>query len=153
LYLIASGQVTERQEAAALLGVHRNTIGRWLSAYEQGGLAGLLEVKPVPGATPTLTSAQQAQLRERLADPAGFPSYHAVQAWVNTTFGVEMKYPAIHRMVRYKLGAKLKVPRPTHQKKRRRRERVSGEPAATGGGQAPDHRGNSVVASEGLGDG
>jgi hypothetical protein len=31
LDLLASGQARDRQEVAALLGVHRNTIGRWLA--------------------------------------------------------------------------------------------------------------------------
>jgi transposase len=42
LYLLASGQVHERQEVAQLLGVHRNTIGCWLALYAAGGLAALL---------------------------------------------------------------------------------------------------------------
>ena len=40
LYLLASGQAHERQAAARLLGVHRNTVGRWLALYAAGGLAG-----------------------------------------------------------------------------------------------------------------
>jgi hypothetical protein len=42
LYLLASGQAQTRQEVARLLGVHRNTIGRWLALYAAGGLATLL---------------------------------------------------------------------------------------------------------------
>ena len=37
LYLLASGQANERQEVAELLGIHRNTIGRWLASYQTGG--------------------------------------------------------------------------------------------------------------------
>jgi transposase len=33
LYLLASGQAHTRQDVAQLLGVHRNTIGRWLALY------------------------------------------------------------------------------------------------------------------------
>ena len=43
LYLLASGQAQTRQDVARLLGVHRNTIGRWLAIYAAGrpeGLAG-----------------------------------------------------------------------------------------------------------------
>ena len=42
LYLLATGQARDRQEVAALLGVHRNTIGRWLARYAAGGLEALL---------------------------------------------------------------------------------------------------------------
>lgn len=117
LYLVASGQVSERQQGAALLGLDRNTVGRWLATYEQKGLGALLVVTPAPGATPTLNASQQAQLRAALADPAGFASYKAVQQWLAETLGVQMTYSAVHKLVRYKLGAKLKVARPTHPKK------------------------------------
>jgi hypothetical protein len=33
LYLLATGQAHERQDVAALLGVHRHTVGRWLACY------------------------------------------------------------------------------------------------------------------------
>jgi hypothetical protein len=33
LYLAASGQARQRQEIAALLGVHRHSVGAWLAAY------------------------------------------------------------------------------------------------------------------------
>lgn len=117
LYLLASGQATQRQQVAQLLGVHRNTVGRWLTIYEQSGLSELLQVTPPPGATPALNAAQQAHLRAALTDPTGFASYQAVQQWIASTFGIEMQYQAVHKLVRYKLGAKLKVARPTHFKK------------------------------------
>lgn len=37
LHLVASGQASERQEVAQVLGVHRNTVGKWMQRYEQGG--------------------------------------------------------------------------------------------------------------------
>lgn len=120
LYLFASGQVTQRQTAAQLLGLDRNTVGRWLRTYEAAGLVGLLQVTPPPGAVPALSAAQQAHLRAALADPQGFASYGEVQEWLRDSFGVEMAYQATHKLVRYKLGATLKVVRPTHQKKTKR---------------------------------
>ncbi|WP_025745533.1 helix-turn-helix domain-containing protein [Kallotenue papyrolyticum] len=44
LYLLASAQAHSRQEVARLLGVDRNTVGRWLTTYRHGGLATLLNV-------------------------------------------------------------------------------------------------------------
>jgi hypothetical protein len=40
LYRLVTRQTRDRQEVARLLGVHRNTIGRWLPLYAAGGLAG-----------------------------------------------------------------------------------------------------------------
>ena len=43
LYRLARGQAHTRQQLAHLLGVHRNTIGRWLALYAAGGLEALLQ--------------------------------------------------------------------------------------------------------------
>ena len=82
LYLVASGQARERQEVAHLLGLHRNTVGKWMQRYEQGGLEGLLEVRVPPGAKPALNESQIAQLREALGRAEGFGSYAEVQTWI-----------------------------------------------------------------------
>jgi hypothetical protein len=76
LYLLASGQAHSRQDVAQLLGVHRNTIGRWLAIYAAGGLQALLDTyvptsKPVSLAPAVLASlggpsaVQRASLRMR----------------------------------------------------------------------------------------
>jgi transposase-like protein len=61
LYLLASRQAHTRQDVARLLGVHRNTISRWLTLYATGGLAALLATyipvgKPVSLAPAVLAS-------------------------------------------------------------------------------------------------
>lgn len=120
LYLLASGQARYRTQVATLLGVTRGTIGRWLASYAEGGLAALLDVYIPAGKAAALAPAQLAQLHAALERPAGFASYGAVQQWIATELGVTMGYHAVHKLVRYKLRAKLKVPRPSHIKKRRR---------------------------------
>lgn len=118
LYLLASGQARYRQQVATLLGLDRNTIGDWLDRYAHGGLARLLELYVPHGKRPPLTPDQLAQLQAALTQPEGFGSYGEIQQWIVTTLGVPLSYNAVHKLVRYKLGAKLKVPRSTHIKKR-----------------------------------
>lgn len=120
LYLLKSGQAPNRQQAAALVGVSRNSVGDWLDSYAAGGLAAMLAVKPAPGKRPALSPEQLSQLTEALARPAGFASYGAVQTWIAEELGVSMQYHAVHTLVHDKLGARLKVPRPSHPKKTRR---------------------------------
>ena len=117
LYLLASDQAHSRHEVAALLGVDRNTVGRWLTTYRDGGLAALLNVYIPAGKRKPLTPDQLQTLQQALAQPHGFDSFGAVQQWIADTFGVQLSYNATRKLVRYKLGAKLKVPRPSHQKK------------------------------------
>jgi transposase len=117
LYLLASGQVRRRQHVAQLLGVHRNTIGRWLAIYAAGGLEALLATytpagKPVSLAPPVLAGLEQALHRAE-----GFASYEALRQWVRRTHGVEVTYKTLYSLVRVRFHAKLKVARPSHTKK------------------------------------
>ena len=117
VYLLASGQARYRQEVAALLGLDRNTVGHWLDRYAAGGLSALLARYVPRGKRSPLTPAHRAALQQALEQPNGFASYGEIQRWIATTFGVQLSYNAVHKLVRYKLGAKLKVPRPSHTKK------------------------------------
>jgi transposase len=120
LYLLASGQATNRTAVAELLGVDRNTVGRWLTQYRDGGVAALLAVYVPAGKRPALAPAQLAQLQQRLEQPDGFASYGEIQQWIATTFGVQMGYHAVHTLVHDKLRARPKVARPSHEKKVRK---------------------------------
>ncbi len=121
LYHLQSGQAKNRKQVADLLGVHRTTIGNWLSSYETGGLEKLLERRYPPGAVPALTEEQRDILRSELQKPHGFISYGEIQQYIADTFGVTMKYKAVYALVHNKWKAKLKVPRPSHIKKTRKR--------------------------------
>ena len=117
LYLLRSGHAKNRKQVAELLGLHRTTIGKWLSSYEAGGLEKLLERRFPPGRVSALTEEQQASLRAELQKPQGFRSYGEIQQYIANTFGVEMNYKAVYALVHDKWKAKLKVPRPSHIKK------------------------------------
>ena len=116
LFLLRSGQAKNRKQVSELLGLHRTTIGNWLSTYETGGLDKLLERKYPPGRVPALTEEQRASLRAELQKPDGFTSYKDIQQYISDTFGVDMKYSAVYALVRRKWKAKLKVPRKSHKK-------------------------------------
>lgn len=117
LYLLKSGTAKNRVEVAKALGVDRTSVGTWLAAYETGGLEKLLKRGYAPGRVPILTETQQNTLRKALENPEGFHSYVQIQEYIAQTFGVKMNYKAVYAMVHDKWGAKLKVPRPSHEKK------------------------------------
>jgi len=116
LYMLASGQARFRSDVARLLGVDRNTVGRWLERYAQGGLDALLALYVPPGKVPALPPDHVVELQQALQQPQGFGSYKKVRQWIQHTFGITLTYNATHKLVRYKLGAKLKVARPSHIK-------------------------------------
>ena len=116
LYLLASQPVHSRSDLATVFGGSRNTIAVWLRAYAAGGFPALLDVDVPVGKPPALTAPQLAQLTAHLNDPSGIPSYVEVQRCLNTTFGLDLTYNAVRKLVRYKRGAKLRVPLPSHPK-------------------------------------
>ncbi len=118
LVLIQSKQVGSRLAAAAHLGVHRNSVGDWLAKYEKGGLDAMLEVG-TPGAKPGIRSLSPGALealKARLAGE-GFDRYTEIPQWIKSEFGLDVSYPTMHRVVRYRLKSKLKRARPQHVKK------------------------------------
>jgi transposase len=117
LYLLASGQAHTRQQLAHLLGVHRNTIGRWLALYAVGGLEVLLQTYVPAGKRVSLAPQVLASLEQVLRRAEGFASYEALRQWVRRTHGVEVKYKTLYTLVRTRFHTKLKVARPSHTKK------------------------------------
>jgi transposase len=117
LYLLQTQQARTRLHVARLLGVSRNTVGRWLTAYKTGGVPQMLTIAKAPGRVPLLSEAMREALCQRLAEPGGFASYKAIWQWLRQEHGVPVAYKTVHRVVRYTLRAKLKVPRKSHIKK------------------------------------
>jgi transposase len=87
LYCLKSGKATTRTEVAALLAVHRHTIGHWLACYETAGLERLLEIKTYPNRAYFLTAQMVTQLKERLQAPVGFRSDKEVGVWLKNQLG------------------------------------------------------------------
>ncbi|MBD3886837.1 winged helix-turn-helix domain-containing protein [Phormidium tenue FACHB-886] len=77
----------------------------------------MLEVKKSPGGVRKIPQWAEDALARRLGDPNhGFTSYGAVQQWLSETLGIEADYYAVYHMTHYRLGVKLKVPRPENIK-------------------------------------
>jgi transposase len=115
-YLVKSGQAQDVNTLARLVGRDRATVTRWLERYRVGGLERLVALGyrqcGRPGMLPTRV---REALQTRLADPEqSFASYGEIQQWLAEDWGLTVKYPTVHRIVRYQLRAKLKVPRPRH---------------------------------------
>ncbi len=72
----------------------------------------LLEVKTPHGQKSKISEAEMNRLQERLSQPEGFKSYGEIQDWLNQEFGIAMAPHSVHKIVRYKLKAKLKTPPP-----------------------------------------
>jgi transposase len=119
LFLIRSDQVKTREQAAQHLLVHRNSVEKWLDAYKAGGLEQMLHVGTT-GPKPeqkSLSAPVYEALQERIRGD-GFSGFTTAREWLRREFGVDLPYSTVHKIIRYRLGAKLKRARPRHQKKR-----------------------------------
>lgn len=127
LLLLERAEVTSQARAADHLGVHRNTVSDWLGRYRAGGLDAMLTLGPPgrPAGQRTLPEPVFEALQRRLDDPEGFGGYDHIQTWLAEEFGLGVPYQSVYTLVRYRLGAKLKTPRPEHPKKTSRRPPAS----------------------------
>ena len=116
LYLLKIKVVENVNYLAVIIGRGESTIHRWLQLYKQGGLTLLLEEPPKTGRPKKLAIETVAQLQKELSEPEGFSSYREIQLWLLSCLNIEISYSTLHRIVRYELQSKLKVPRPTHEK-------------------------------------
>ncbi len=112
LWWIKTEQVRQHKELSQRLGRDGSTVTRWLQKYRQGGLEKLLQVKTAPGAIAKIQGQMLQTLVEKLQCPQGFSSYQQIVEWLEQEFNVQVKYKTVYRLVRYKLKATLKVPRP-----------------------------------------
>ena len=117
LYLIVTKQAGSRGKVAAMLGKNRNTISDWLSLYEREGLEKYLEIYRPPGAKTKISEAALEEIKAILETEKGSRTYKEIHEMVVNKHGIEIHYSNVHHLVRYKLGAKAKVPRPSNPKK------------------------------------
>lgn len=117
LYLIVSKQAKSRSQVSKMLGKNRNTISEWFALYEVGGMERFLDIYKPQGAPPKISAAAIAEIQAVLQTEKGFRTYSEIHQLVVKKHGIEVGYRAVHNLVRYKLGAKLKVPRPSNPKK------------------------------------
>jgi transposase len=132
LYLLRTGVVTNRAQAAQLLGIGRNTVGQWLHQYERGGLQAVLAVGRAPGKVSSLPAAVIAGMRAKLAAPSGCASFHELWRWVEQTYHLQTTYSVVWYTATHLLGARLAVARPTHIKKSLRPKRLFAPRSPTG---------------------
>ena len=118
LYWLKTNQVHTTLDIAQLLGKHRTTVSRWLSVYRTRGIDSLLTLKKSTGRPSKISLSVRESLQSELDDPEGFSSYKEIQFWLQLFHDIQMSYSSVHQLVRYRLGAKLKVPRPVHLKQK-----------------------------------
>jgi len=123
--LLAMALVLEgrsRTEAAEQSGMQRQTLRDWVHRYNAHGIEGLKSRKS-PGAAPSLTEVQRAELKALVAEGPD-PAVHKVVRWrcrdlqaeVERRFAVKVHESTIGKWLRQLRLTRLQ-PRPCHPKK------------------------------------
>ena len=116
LYLIKAGLADSRAKIGELVNVTGKTVGEWLTIYENKGLDEYLTIHTHSNNLPLINGEVLEALTLELSKPIGFKSYKDIQNWLKEEFNLDVPYPTVHKTVRYRLKAKLKVPRPSNVK-------------------------------------
>jgi ParB family chromosome partitioning protein len=118
LYLLKSGLSQSITNVAEVLGVHRITVQRWFKQYSEEGLSSLLKLGKSTGRPRVISSEIIAGISTKInAESCEFKSYKEIARWVEENYQVSVKYQTLHKQVRYRMKAKLKVPRRLSNKK------------------------------------
>lgn len=117
LYWIKTNLVESIGYLSSLSGKHRTTVSRWLSSYRKGGISKMLDIYKSSGRKAVISPEIEQVLINELNEKEGFSSYKEIQIWLYTIHNLDVSYKVVHDTVRYRLQAKLKVPRRTNAKK------------------------------------
>jgi transposase len=117
LRFLKSGEAETMTRAAGLCGVSRLTATERFHRYESGGIGELLLLKTFPGRKRCISGYAEESLRKRLSEPDGFGSYDEIRIWLSDNHHPDIPYKTVRKTVRYYMGAKLEMPRPSHIKK------------------------------------
>lgn len=111
----------ERSATAKQFGMSRNVLRIWVSRYNEGGIAALVD-RHGGGTPPRLSREQQQQLKDKVlagADLArdGIVAYRIldIRGLAEREFGVSYSHAGMHRLL-HAIGCAWLVPRPRHPK-------------------------------------
>ena len=91
---------------------------RWFKQYSEGGLRSLLKLDQATGRPRVISSEIIAGISTKINEDSGkFKSYKEFATWVKENYQVSIKYQTLHKQIRYRMKAKLKVPRRLSNKK------------------------------------
>ena len=89
----------------------------WFEAYAPGGVDQALSYRvSTPPVHRRITDAALTALQAKRNDPPGFAGYQQMRTWLAEQPQVTLSYSSVHALVRDKLHAKPKRPRPSHRK-------------------------------------
>lgn len=108
-----------KRSLSAITGINHNSIVKWRTQYNQGGIEPLLRHGRVGGFKKSVvTQEEHQQIETKLKEPAGgIRGYAELVAWVKTRLQKDIKYITLLKYTQRHFGSKIKVARKSHVKK------------------------------------
>jgi len=118
LILSKQSKALGKYALADALGVNHNSVQSWRKAYEQNGIEKLMEDKRGGNRAAVIDVKTDKAIVARLSDARNAPrSFKELQQWVHDNYIKDINYHTLHKHVKRKYGAKLKVARKSHVQK------------------------------------
>ena len=118
LLLIKQGKVTYTYQLAKKLKRERKTIYNWLQLYKEKGISSYLEVKSRGSRREEIPEQVQQALAAQLSNASTtITSYVELLNWIESNFGIVLKYKTLYSHCRTHHKSVLKVARKSHHKK------------------------------------
>lgn len=118
LVLLKSKKFATQELTAQYLGISRQTIVRWITAYNQSGIPGILPQKTRNKKSKIFTTEIHAGLSAKVKDSQNpLLGYWDAQNWVFENFGVQVNYHWLRQYLIKHFKTKLKTPRKSHVRK------------------------------------
>jgi len=107
-----------KNDLADQVDVNHNSIQKWRSKYQSGGVKTLLSDGRIGFKPSVITKEAHEQIRLKLNNPEGsFTSFKDLQHWVDTHLIKGINYNSLRHYVNKHFGPRLKVARKSHVKK------------------------------------
>ena len=118
LILLKSGKFATQEKVASHLGITRQNMVKWLSAYRKGGLSAMLPSGTRNRSSKIFTPELHVALGQKMNDTESpLLGYWDAQRWIVENHGAEVNYHWLRKYPIKHFKTKLKTPRKSHIKK------------------------------------
>lgn len=118
LYYIKRGDYTYRNQIAKKLARRPNTIGDWITLYQEQGLEGIMQIHSGGNNTRSISDQAIDYIESQLSNAnTTITSYIELQALIASELNEDIAYGALYSHCRRRHKSKLKVSRKSHYKK------------------------------------
>jgi len=115
LICLKEGKFPTYQELADYLHIHKRTLEKWFSQYQQEGIESFLISKPKRKGSKMINEEMHQGLKCRVEDPKNpFLGYWDAHRWLNETYSTQVEYHRVREYLIQHFKTKVKRPRKSH---------------------------------------